>query len=351
MESTVNKNDVQVGTERLAKLNEDGKLDLAELQSANGMNLKKMSEWVKNQRKPEPAKPDASAPYETEQKYVSELKTYQEMNGVLDAFDKQVDVLKKSYEASKAELGKTTAGQLEGLKFEVALSLPASASVAPEATKPAAAAEPKNTGAERKGNESGDGRVVNGTIQPRENGKALDDANPKNADGSPICDNPALPCNEKTGSAKEKAKDEYVVKKGDNLTKIAKEHGTTVAELASLNQIKNVNRIGVGQKLSVPKKDVADAKPAQEVAKADDKKADTASDKKDEKPTDKKDEKSKETPVGKAGYDFDKLAKNGSQKSEGGFDSTKRAGGSSKTFDLAEGNAAPTANHTGMPKK
>lgn len=341
MESTVNKNDIQIGTEKLGKLNEDGKLDLAELQSANGMNLKKMTEWVKNQRKPEPAKPETSASYETEQKYVSELKTYQEMKGVLDAFDKQVDSLKKSYETSKAELGKTTAGQLEGLKFEVALNLPASASAAPEPAKPAAVADAKHAG-ERKGDDSGDGRVVNGTIQPRDKKSVPDDPNPKNADGTPICDNPALPCNEKAEPAKEKAANaEYVVKKGDNLTKIAKEHGTTVAELASLNKIKNVNRIGVGQKLSVPKKDAEVAKPEPEVPKA----AENASEKKEgaADTKDEKDGKTKEIPAVAA-----------KEPAKAGGTATPEAA-NAKTpetkLQTNEGNASPTTNYTGMPKK
>ena len=43
----------------------------------------------------------------------------------------------------------------------------------------------------------------------------------------------------------------YTVKKGDNLTKIAKKYNTTVKQLASWNNIKNVNLIKVGQKLRV----------------------------------------------------------------------------------------------------
>ena len=41
----------------------------------------------------------------------------------------------------------------------------------------------------------------------------------------------------------------YVVKKGDNLTKIAKQCGTTVDKLVKLNNIKNKNFILVGQRL------------------------------------------------------------------------------------------------------
>ena len=43
----------------------------------------------------------------------------------------------------------------------------------------------------------------------------------------------------------------YVVKKGDNLTKIAKECKVTVDQLAALNNIKNKNLIYVGQKLKI----------------------------------------------------------------------------------------------------
>lgn len=43
----------------------------------------------------------------------------------------------------------------------------------------------------------------------------------------------------------------YTVKKGDNLTKIAKAHGTTVAALVKLNGIKDKNVISIGQVLKV----------------------------------------------------------------------------------------------------
>lgn len=43
----------------------------------------------------------------------------------------------------------------------------------------------------------------------------------------------------------------YVVKKGDNLTKIAKKYKTTVKQLVAWNNIKNPNLIYVGQKLRV----------------------------------------------------------------------------------------------------
>lgn len=43
----------------------------------------------------------------------------------------------------------------------------------------------------------------------------------------------------------------YTVKKGDNLTKIAKKYKTTVKKLVSLNKLKNANYLKVGQKLRV----------------------------------------------------------------------------------------------------
>lgn len=43
----------------------------------------------------------------------------------------------------------------------------------------------------------------------------------------------------------------YTVKKGDNLTKIARMHSTTVEKLVVLNKIKNPNFIKVGQKLRI----------------------------------------------------------------------------------------------------
>ena len=43
----------------------------------------------------------------------------------------------------------------------------------------------------------------------------------------------------------------YKVVKGDTLSGIAKRYGTTVSALAKLNNIKNVNRIYVGQVLYI----------------------------------------------------------------------------------------------------
>lgn len=44
----------------------------------------------------------------------------------------------------------------------------------------------------------------------------------------------------------------HIVKAGENLTKIAKQYGTTVQKLVALNGIKNPNLIRVGQKIYLP---------------------------------------------------------------------------------------------------
>lgn len=44
----------------------------------------------------------------------------------------------------------------------------------------------------------------------------------------------------------------YIVKAGDTLTSIAIKHGTTVAAIASLNNITNINNISIGQLLYIP---------------------------------------------------------------------------------------------------
>ncbi len=59
-----------------------------------------------------------------------------------------------------------------------------------------------------------------------------------------------VPCRE--GSSGETTPCTYVVKRGDTLSAIAAKFHTTVANLASLNGIKNVNMIFVGQVLKVP---------------------------------------------------------------------------------------------------
>ena len=48
----------------------------------------------------------------------------------------------------------------------------------------------------------------------------------------------------------------YVVNSGDNLSTIAKNNNTDIATLQSLNNIKDVNRISIGQNLILPKKQV-----------------------------------------------------------------------------------------------
>jgi len=46
----------------------------------------------------------------------------------------------------------------------------------------------------------------------------------------------------------------YSVKKGDTLGKIAKQHNITIRRIVEVNNIKNPNKIKIGQKLLVPKR-------------------------------------------------------------------------------------------------
>ena len=57
---------------------------------------------------------------------------------------------------------------------------------------------------------------------------------------------------------------DYTVQAGDTLTKIAKAHGTSVSELAKQNGITDVNKIEIGQELSLGKTTVFAPKPQQE---------------------------------------------------------------------------------------
>jgi len=59
------------------------------------------------------------------------------------------------------------------------------------------------------------------------------------------------PAKPKAPSKPKKAANTYTVVKGDTLTKIAKAHGSTVAELVKLNKIKDKNKISIGQVLKV----------------------------------------------------------------------------------------------------
>jgi hypothetical protein len=45
----------------------------------------------------------------------------------------------------------------------------------------------------------------------------------------------------------------YVVQRGDTLTKIARSHNTTVAAIATRNDLSSINRISVGQRLAIPR--------------------------------------------------------------------------------------------------
>ena len=57
---------------------------------------------------------------------------------------------------------------------------------------------------------------------------------------------------------------DYTVQAGDTLTKIAKAHGTSVSELAKQNGITDVNKIEIGQELSLGKTTASAPQPQQE---------------------------------------------------------------------------------------
>ncbi len=65
----------------------------------------------------------------------------------------------------------------------------------------------------------------------------------------PAIQPPVQPAPAKTSVAAENV---YVVKPGDSLSKIAVAHGVKAAELKELNQIADINKIRVGQKLILP---------------------------------------------------------------------------------------------------
>lgn len=50
----------------------------------------------------------------------------------------------------------------------------------------------------------------------------------------------------------------HLIKKGETLTKIAKEHHTTVNELAKINNIRDVNRIQAGATIKLSTKPITD---------------------------------------------------------------------------------------------
>jgi LysM repeat protein len=68
---------------------------------------------------------------------------------------------------------------------------------------------------------------------------------------APVKAAPKAPAKPKSPAKPKTSGKTYKVVKGDNLTKIAKAHGTTVAELVKLNGIKDKNLINIGQVLKV----------------------------------------------------------------------------------------------------
>lgn len=81
-------------------------------------------------------------------------------------------------------------------------------------------------------------------------------------DGSKASTSPA-PAAKKPAAAPVAGPNEYIVQKGDALSKIAAKHGCKTKELMELNGIKDANKIRIGQKLKLP-----GAAPAPEAAPA-----------------------------------------------------------------------------------
>lgn len=69
-----------------------------------------------------------------------------------------------------------------------------------------------------------------------------------------ILEEPTTASTPSTTASTPSAQTEYVVQKGDTLSKIGQKLGVNWKDIATLNQIKNVNLIRVGQKLKVPGK-------------------------------------------------------------------------------------------------
>lgn len=209
---------VDLGGDALNRINEDKTITLEELKELNGLRLKELAAFSAKERTVSvPVKPADDASEDAKKTYEMNKNAYDEKIAKLDKFDNGISKLKESYEKSKAELFEKSRDELA--KLEAEIGIPKSA----EAGKP-------------EGGTTTPG--VTPAAKPEVSAVAGKDA-----------EKPAAP------ERKEEPKQaEYVVKKGDNLTKIAKAHGTTVEALAKENGITNVNKIREGQKLKVPAK-------------------------------------------------------------------------------------------------
>lgn len=92
---------------------------------------------------------------------------------------------------------------------------------------------------------AGAGNIDFEAFLAQQNGAPAKPAAPKPAE------KPAAPVAPAASAAPAAPAGTYTVKKGDNLTKIAKANGTTVAKLVELNGIKNANLINIGQVLKL----------------------------------------------------------------------------------------------------
>ncbi|SCZ00799.1 polysaccharide deacetylase family protein [Alkaliphilus peptidifermentans] len=66
----------------------------------------------------------------------------------------------------------------------------------------------------------------------------------------------SLPVNN-TPESSATVKNNYTIKNGDTLYKIAQQHGVSIDTLVKVNSLENINMIYVGQELQIPKKDTA----------------------------------------------------------------------------------------------
>lgn len=208
----------------LKKINEDTKITVEELKELNGLKLKELAAVsAKERTMGVPVKPGDGASHEEQKDYEIAKNAYDNKVAILDKFDNGLAKLKESYEASKAELLKQSGDELAKLEAEIGIVKPEPAKVE---TVTAAPAEEKKvvTGAPTAQSEAAKAETVAPATAPAEAKDA-----PKTT--------------------------EYVVKPGDNLSKIAKEHGATSwQELKKMNNIADENKIHVGQKLKVPAK-------------------------------------------------------------------------------------------------
>ncbi len=280
------KYEVQTATDKLEAMNQDAKLSLKELSEANALDLKGLSDWVSKERaaKKEPALPASSDSHEAAIQYRVEKNSHDEMKGVLDRFDSEIAKLRESYAASKEELRQASKEEIS--KLEVAIG------IAPEKKELLAGIRPGDkVEVVFQDGKRGDVRIA-GTFSKVENGNLfIKSVGGKERDLGPLhsvrsvekfgdapvaaaeASKSAKPETGKPAAAGESAKPTtekageekkyHEVKKGETLSKIAKEYSTTYQELALINKIADPNKISIGQKIELPAKKNSEEAPAQ----------------------------------------------------------------------------------------